>query len=552
MEKTDYDVIIVGAGPAGLSVASELSREARVLVVDKKPDPYGEKVEYEDVENEVIINKPSRTTKAWFVPQDSVQCNKDLWARYVHYDTNGVLPEERAEAYGGVRRFLAKTFSDKKQEKDNPYGWNLCWKTKLFKAYPYVDENLIFNHWMDEITKNGSKIHYEQSYMDHHITNNKVKISFLRKKMEGRKCQSDTEVVTHTCRLLLDASGVNSEIMAYYEITPKKFYWWSVYGCIAKHKKGTIGKKPSDKHRLIVGDYMLWQTFKDTNVNKDEAVRYGRPIFEYEIWDEETSFLLILYLRKEKISRDYMKAEFMNIIRNEASAADFHDVDIKKFKYGWYPSGGLTLKTARDRVGFIGDTGSWTTPCGWGMGFIMRNYKAYAESLLPLLKNDRVDRRSLVGLVQLKQYQKTQFLMNKLATYFLANGTAKQLDTFINMFTENPGTSLILWGKIFKPKGVNPEICERMFTLRIRPQEIINCIWEVKKVFTWYEIYKIVPRGGHWSVFKDLVRLALEIIPLAIQWLFNGFKWPVKKRDFEVFNTAKPKPREEWLENEYC
>jgi flavin-dependent dehydrogenase len=539
MEKTDYDVIIVGAGPAGLSVASELSKEARVLVVDKKPAPQGEKIEYEGVENEVIINKPTRTTKSWFVPQDSVQCNKDLWERYVPYDTDGVLPEKRAEAYGGVRRFLAKTFTGK--NKDDPNAPDLAWKTRLFKAYPFVDENLIFNYWRDEITKNGSEIVYGHFYRDHHVANNKVKISFLREKMKGRKCPNDTEVVTKSCRLLLDASGVNSEIMAYYEITPKKFYWWSVYGCIAKHKKGAIGKKPGkpgekENERLIVGDYMLWQTFKDTNINENEAVRYGRPIFEYEIQDEETSFLLILYLRKEKLSRDYMKAEFMDIIRNEPSTAHFHDVDIKEFKSGWYPSGGLTLKTARDRVDFIGDTGSWTTPCGWGMGFIMRNYKAYAEGLLPLLKNDRVDRRSLVRLVQLKEYQKTQFLMNKLATFFLSNATADQLDKFINIFND----------------GLNPEICERMFTLKIRPHEIIRCIWVVKKRFTISEILTIVPREEYWSVFKDLVRLALEITPMAIQWLFNGFKWPVKKRDFQVFNKAKPKPREEWLENEYC
>ncbi len=91
-----------------------------------------------------------------------------------------------------------------------------------------------------------------------------------------------------------------------------------------------------------------------------------------------------------------------------------------------------------------------------------------------------------------------------------------------------------------------------MFTLKIRPHEIIQCIWIVKREFTILEILTIVPREEYWSVFKDLVRLALEIIPMTNQWLFKGFKWPVKKRDFQVFNTSKPKPEEEWLENEYC
>lgn len=31
-----YDVVIVGAGPAGLAIASEVSKKLRVLVIDSK------------------------------------------------------------------------------------------------------------------------------------------------------------------------------------------------------------------------------------------------------------------------------------------------------------------------------------------------------------------------------------------------------------------------------------------------------------------------------------------------------------------------------------
>mgnify|MGYP006300762217 CR=1 FL=1 len=39
-----HDVIIIGAGPAGLSLASELSPKLKVLVLDKKRD--AEDVQY--------------------------------------------------------------------------------------------------------------------------------------------------------------------------------------------------------------------------------------------------------------------------------------------------------------------------------------------------------------------------------------------------------------------------------------------------------------------------------------------------------------------------
>ena len=35
-----YDVVIVGAGPAGLTLASEIEKEMKTLVIEKRKKPY--------------------------------------------------------------------------------------------------------------------------------------------------------------------------------------------------------------------------------------------------------------------------------------------------------------------------------------------------------------------------------------------------------------------------------------------------------------------------------------------------------------------------------
>ncbi|MGR3179761.1 MAG: NAD(P)-binding protein [Candidatus Anammoxibacter sp.] len=517
MVKTDYDVVVVGSGPMGLSVGSELSKEFKVLIVEKRSKPGCEAEQsLSGPKNEIIINKQTRTSKSWFVPLDSVSDNQDLMDKYIGYDEKNHYLQGKSLAYGGVRRFLAKTFSGKTKDKEDEF--DLAWKAKLFPSYPYIDENGIFEYWRKIINESdtSSRIVYEHFYRDHVVTKENVTVAFLKRRGDNCECY-ETEVITVTCKVLLDASGINSEILKDYEREPKKYYWWSVYGCIAKHKPGAIGKGPDGPEQLKVGDYMLWQTFKDTNIDENDSVRHGRPIFEYEILTEDTSFPLILFLRKEKVGRDYMKAEFLDILRNEKMTKPFHDVEIEEFKYGWYPSGGLTLKMTRDRVDFIGDAGSWTTPCGWGMGFILQNYKPYAKALSKLIHEDRLDQQSLADLVKLKSYQKTQFLLNKLATHFLANGKSKQLDKFINLFNI-----------------IDPIICEKMFTLKIAPHEIVTTLWAAKKKFTLKEIIDIIPREEYWSLIKDLFRLAVEIVPHLLYRLIFG-EWPTKTRNFKVY-----------------
>ncbi|MGR3220966.1 MAG: NAD(P)-binding protein [Candidatus Anammoxibacter sp.] len=131
--KTDYDIVIIGSGPMGLSVGSELSKEFKVLIIEKRSKPGCEAEQsLSGPKNEVIINKQTRTSKSWFVPLDSVSDNQDLMDKYIGYDEKNHYLQGKSLAYGGVRRFLGKTFSGKAGENE----FDVAWESKLFSYYP--------------------------------------------------------------------------------------------------------------------------------------------------------------------------------------------------------------------------------------------------------------------------------------------------------------------------------------------------------------------------------------------------------------------------------
>ncbi|MEK6906568.1 MAG: NAD(P)-binding domain-containing protein [Nanoarchaeota archaeon] len=448
MKREVYDAIIIGAGPAGLSVGSELSKKHKILVLDKK-------------------TKVNHTTKSWFVPKFTYENNKDL----------------KKFMYGDIKRMLTNTFTGKKN----------TWKTNLKQGYSFIKEKELLDYWGDVITKNESKILLKCSYKSHELTKKLILVK--------------TSLGNFNCKLLIDASGHNSKILKKYKKNDKDLYWWSIFGCLAEH--------PRKIKNMKIGDYMLWATFKSTNNSKSTPLAKGRPIFEYEILDERTSFPLILYLKKSKVPYKKMKEEFVRLLRKEKTTKNFHDVNVNEWKYGWYPSGGLSQKIAEDRVAFIGDAACWTTPCGWGMGFILQNYKIYARQLGKAIRKDTLDKENLIKIIKLNVHEKHEILFNQITMHFLSNATTQQVDKFIKFFN-----------------SLDFLICEKLFTLTINKKELQKVLKDFLDNFSLIELMNILPPEDYLLVLEEASYFIEDSIINNMKELL-GKKNEINKKGFE-------------------
>ena len=416
---TEFDVIVAGGGPAGLSVGSELARRGnKVLLLEKET--------------------AGLTKRSWFVPP------------FVLDD------ETRPFTYGGVTRFLASTFSGAKTQ----------WKAELFPAYPFVDEKKILPYWVDVLKKNGSTVLDNCAYIDKKVSHDGVRV---------RTTKGD-----FGAKLFIDATGYESRADSDTASKKAGYYWWSVYGAIVEMDL-TGG--------LEVGDYMMWQTFADTNANPDESLGHGRPVFEYEVLGPNKVYALLLFLRKERVTKETMEPIFTQMLRREKSTVPFHDSKILELKYGWYPSGGVSQEKAANRVAYIGDSACWTTPCGWGMTFVLQNYKRYAEKLDEKIKAGRLDGEALRDLPAFRVEEQFMLVFDRLVTHFLSNAPAPMLDKFINIFND-----------------IDPILCEKIFTLKMDDKDLEEAIGVFAKNFTVRELATVLPPEDYDLVLEVLMK----------------------------------------------
>lgn len=430
-----YDVIVFGAGPSGLAIASELSKELKVLVFDRK----------------TVV---SETTKSWLIPDVTITLGQ----------AEDILPFMK----NGVKRFLANTFQ----------GVSVQW-TANFK-YHFAKEHELLAYWGNKTTDNGAEILLDCWYEDSFITDDRVVISTSK----GDFCS----------KLLIDASGGQSPIRAKYALR-EHWYWWSVCGAIVNFPDGL----PTG---MAVGDYQLWQTFRDTNADSEASLSQGRPVWEYEVLDENSAFVFIFFLGQFRVPFAEMEQEFLYILREEQGTSDFHGTTITEMKHGWYPSGGAhSQQVTRNRVAFVGSSACWTSPCGWGVSFIVANYKNYARHLIAAVKADELNKEQLGELIHLSTRGKYQVLLDQVATHFLSFATASELNAFISLFDPN--------GEL---GNAGPLMCEKLFTLTITESEALLMLKLVAKKLGFGNFIKTIPKED----YLLLVALVAESIEVTI------------------------------------
>lgn len=475
-DETLFDAIIIGGGPAGLSVGAELAVKGhKVALVEK--------------------GTIGDTDRAWIVPGLIIS---ELDAGAQSY------------AYNGVTRFLEYT-SGISLKWDAVAPWN---SEEKWKKYPYIRQKGILTFWADQITKNGSVVYEKTAYIDSLMQDNRVTVRCVA-------ADDSSKVLELQGKIMIDASGYSSQIIKQDKVNRKNFFWWSVYGYELEFDDVTQLKHPGELGAMKVGDYMLWQSFDDIPMCTTETLSQLRPIMEYEVLDEKTVFVFILYYCDEIIDKDFMKNEFDYILKNEESIKSFRQGRPAKERFGWYPSAGVDQRNAGSRTVHIGDAGCWTIPAGWGMSFILQNYKVYAENISDTIKSGDFSARSLNRAVHFQVKEKYEILMDKLVLHFLSYAKPQLIDKFTKTVFDAFG-------------GARLEV---MFCLKMSRKESLQTMRAVVKKFSLRELFGIFHRvSDYLLVFQVLCLFFGSWLTDSIRGLFGlkpqeaGFRYGRERR----------------------
>ena len=200
-----------------------------------------------------------------------------------------------------------------------------------------------------------------------------------------------------------------------------------------------------------------------------------------------------------------------------------------EFKHGWYPSAHVSQQIASDRVAFIGDAGCWTAPCGWGMAFILNNYRRYASRLSRLLRKGLRDASNLRAIVDLPNHTKYQILVNATVTRFLAHARASQIDKFITFFHD-----------------IDPGLCEKIFTLQLSTNEAREVLDTFIAKFGFSELTKILPPSEYGVAMRTTFQVALKHMPIVGGALPADARRRCERLPGFSIEAVRPGPTSDW------
>ena len=359
----------------------------------------------------------------------------------------------------------------------------------MSERYPYIYQEKLLKYWASIINNNKSLTTNNRAFIDYKIENNIVKVKSID--------VNTREVFSEECRLLIDATGYSSQIAKRNIVNRKGYFWWSVYGYEIEFEDVTKLVHPGNLGNMKVGDYMLWQSFDDMSMDETQTLSQLRPIMEYEVLDDKTVFVFILYFAQNVVDKDFMENQFEYIMKNEESIKSFQTGKYKTERYGYYPSNSLSQKNSVDKVAIIGDAGCWTIPAGWGMTFILQNYKIYAENLSKLLEENRLDSKELNRAVEFNEKQEFQILMDKLVLHFLAYAEPKLIDKFTKtVFNAFGGKQL-----------------EIMFCLQMSEEQALKTFKEIITKFSAKELFSIFKKKEDYLL---IIKTAKEFCEAAV------------------------------------